>query len=83
MRAREFNMTVNWFRSSGPVSAVGTFMAVRDEDNRRVGVRLIRVQVGGASMGRKDALEFDQPVNEWERAAAIRDAVCMAEPVTA
>jgi len=83
MRAHEFNMTVNWFRPSGPSCAVGTFLAVRDACNRPVGVRLIRVQVGGASMSRKDAIQFEQPVNEWERAAEILDEARMAAPVTA
>ena len=77
MKAREFNMAVNWFRPSAPEVALGTFLAVRDDSNRTVGVRLIRVRVGEASMSRGDAFDFGQPVPDWEIDAEVFYEGCM------
>lgn len=68
IRHAEITRAVAWHRPFDEAEAQATFVAAWDGDDLLF-VRLIRVQLGEASMGRKGAVAFGQAVTAWEYAA--------------
>lgn len=70
IRHEEIDRPVWWTVPSGAERlAIASFVVALD-GNALVSLRLIRVKLGDTSMGRADALLFEQSVERWEAEAA-------------
>lgn len=71
IRHEEVSSVVWWQVPHSPERmAMADFVAVLEGDHELIAVRLVRVRLGEASIGRADVLRFEQPLAEWEEAAA-------------
>ncbi|MCG6112896.1 MAG: hypothetical protein MEQ74_12030 [Paracoccus sp.] len=69
IRQDEFQQQVMWqMPRAEPRPALATFV-VAWSDDVPISVRLVRVRMGTASFGRRDAAIHDQHVEAWERVA--------------
>lgn len=71
----EFERPVLWERPDEDTEAMATFAATIHSGDV-LGTRLVRVQLGAASFGRREAMIFGQVVEAWEREA---DAAAVAQ----
>lgn len=71
IRHEEVSSVVWWQVPHSPERmALADFVAVLGDDHHLVALRLVRVRLGEASIGRAHALLFEQPVAEWEATAS-------------
>lgn len=69
IRQDEIQIQVMWqMPRAEPRPALASFVAAWD-DQTPLAVRLVRVRMGTASFGRRDAAILDQHVEAWERLA--------------
>lgn len=86
IRHEEISSVVWWQVPHSPERmAMADFVAVLEGDHELIAVRLVRVRLGEASIGRADVLRFEQPLAEWEAAAAdtVRSGLLNRQPAGA
>lgn len=72
IRHEEVSSVVWWQVPHSPERmALADFVAAIEGDRHLIALRLVRVRLGEASIGRAQALLFEQPVAEWEATASV------------